>query len=103
NLAPIELHEPNENKKIVRGVCYSFFPEKGFGFMRFMKELSGGLWITDSRKTESPYDTAFAHSSHFPDKVDLSRLPNREMIFEFELKEVKDKGWQAENIKLVEY
>ena len=103
NLAPIELHEPNENKKIVRGICYSFFPEKGFGFMRFMKELSGGLWITDSRKTESPYDTAFAHSSHFPDKVDLSRLPNREMIFEFELKEVKDKGWQAENIKLVEY
>ena len=103
DLVPIELHEPNENKKIVRGVCYSFFPDKGFGFMRFMKVLSGGLWITDSRKSESPYDTAFVHSSHFPDKVDLSRLPNREMIFEFELKKVKDKGWQAGNIKLIEH
>ena len=66
-----------------------------------MKDLSGSLWITDSRKTSSPYGTAFAHSSQFPENFDLSTLPNREQIFEFELKEVKDKGWQAENIKTV--
>lgn len=91
----------NNNIKLARGVCYSYFPEKGYGFMRFMKELTGRLWITDSRKTESPYGTAFVHSSQFPDGLDLSILPNREQIFEFELKEVKDKGWQAEKVKMI--
>jgi len=94
-------HKDNEERKIVRGVCYSFFQDKGFGFMRFMKSLSGGLWITDSRKSESPYDTAFVHSSQIQESIDTSSLPNREQIFEFEIKPVKDKGWQAENIKLI--
>jgi cold shock CspA family protein len=102
-LLPIETPDTNNGKRIVRGICYSFFPDKGFGFMRYMKELSGGLWITDSRKSESPYETAFVHNTQFPDKVDQSKLPNREMIFEFELKEVKEKGLQAENIKLLEF
>ncbi|MBN1327755.1 MAG: NYN domain-containing protein [Candidatus Cloacimonetes bacterium] len=102
NLTPYEYPSDADNsRKIARGVCYSFFPEKGFGFIRFMKDLSGKLWITDSRRTESPYATAFAHSSQFPENIDLAVLPNREQIFEFELKEVKDKGWQAENIKLI--
>ena len=97
-----EYHPENDTKKkVVRGVCYSFFPEKGYGFMRFMKDLRGGLCITDSRKMESPYGTAFAHSTQFPENIDLTTLPNREQIFEFELKEVKDKGWQAEHIKTV--
>jgi hypothetical protein len=43
------------------------------------------------------------HNTQFPDKVDQTKLPNREMIFEFELKEVKEKGLQAENIKLLEF
>ena len=91
----------NGNFKIARGVCYSYFPKKSFGFMRFMKDISGGLWITDSRKSSSPYGTAFAHSSQFPENFDLKTLPNREQIFEFELHEVKDKGWQAENIRTI--
>ncbi|MCF7793444.1 MAG: NYN domain-containing protein [Candidatus Cloacimonetes bacterium] len=103
NLSPIELHEPNNGRKIVRGVCYSYNHDKGYGFMRFMKEITGGLWITDSRKRESAYHTAFAHNSQFPPGLDLNRLPNREMIFEFELRDVEGKGLQAENIKLMEY
>ncbi len=102
DLVPIEYyHENDVKRRVVRGVCYSFFPEKGYGFMRFMKELRGGLWITDSRKSESPYGTAFAHSTQFPENIDLTTLPNREQIFEFELKDVKDKGLQAEHIKTV--
>ncbi|MCF7858446.1 MAG: NYN domain-containing protein [Candidatus Cloacimonetes bacterium] len=101
-LSPIELHKSNNGKKIVRGVCYSFFPEKGYGFMRFMINLSGSLWIRDTRKEESPYGTAFVHSSHFPEIIDIKQLPNRNMIFEFELKEIKDKGLQAENIRLLD-
>ena len=101
NLILTEHTEHETQNKIARGVCYSFFPEKGYGILRFMKDLRGRLWITDSRKTESPYGTAFAHNSQFPEDFDVATLPNREQIFEFELKEVKDKGWQAENIKLI--
>jgi len=98
----IAQDQPLENGvKIARGVCYSYFPKKSYGFMRFMKNIRGGLWITDSRKTSSPYGTAFAHSSQFPENFDLKTLPNREQIFEFELKEIKDKGWQAENIRTI--
>ncbi|HHE38352.1 MAG TPA: NYN domain-containing protein [Candidatus Cloacimonetes bacterium] len=103
-LLPIEYNYKNQDKKIVRGVCYSFHPEnghKGYGFMRFMKDISGGLWITDSRKRESPFDTAFFHSSQLPENIDISTLPNREQIFEFELKKGKEKGWQTDNIKSV--
>ena len=103
-LLPIEYNYKNQDKKIVRGVCYSFHPEnghKGYGFMRFMKDISGGLWITDSRKRESPFETAFFHSSQLPENIDISTLPNREQIFEFELKKGKEKGWQTDNIKSV--
>lgn len=102
NLTPIELHEINADRKVARGVCYSFNHDKGYGFMRFMKDITGGLWITDSRKRESAYQTAFVHNSQFPAHVDLNRLPNREMIFEFELREVEGKGLQAENVMLLE-
>ena len=101
-LIPVELHEITNGKRIARGVCYSYNYEKGYGFMRFMKEISGGLWITDSRKRESAYQTAFVHSSQFPANLDLNRLPNREMIFEFELREVEGKGLQAEQVMLME-
>lgn len=100
DLVPAE-NPPENGTRIARGVCYSYYPKKSYGFMRFMKDISGGLWITDSRKTSSPYGTAFAHSSQFPENFDLNSLPNREQIFEFELKEVKDKGWQAESIKTI--
>jgi len=101
-LSPIELHKPANGKKFARGVCYSFFPEKGYGFMRYMKNISGSLWIRDTRKSESPYGTAFVHGSQFDDLIDTKKLPNRNMIFEFELKEIKDKGVQAENIMLLD-
>ncbi|MBT5420630.1 MAG: NYN domain-containing protein [Candidatus Cloacimonetes bacterium] len=101
-LSPIELHKATNGKRFVRGVCYSFFPEKGYGFMRYMKNISGSLWIRDTRKEESPYGTAFVHGSQFTDVIDTKKLPNRNMIFEFELKEIKEKGLQAENVKLLD-
>ena len=102
DLSPIETHKTNNGTPIVRGICYSFFPEKGYGFMRFMEDLGGALWIRDTRKEESPYGTAFFHSSQFTEEIDVKKLPNRNMIFEFELKKIKDKGLQAENIKLLD-
>ncbi|MFO7895848.1 MAG: NYN domain-containing protein [Candidatus Cloacimonadales bacterium] len=88
-------------ERTARGVCYAYYPEKGFGFMRFLKKVGSGLWITDSRREESPYATAFVHSSQFPDGIDVKTLPNREQIFEFDLRQVPDKGYQAENVKKI--
>jgi uncharacterized LabA/DUF88 family protein len=100
NLLPILVSNEAKEKKFVRGICYSYLADKNFGFLRFLKEISGGMWITDSRKQDSPFDTAFVHASQFPDSVDLYALPSREQIFEFELKKVEE-GWQAENVKVV--
>jgi len=106
DLLPIEDNNGNENirwgelKSRVRGVCYSFNQDKGFGFMRYIRHLGDGLWITDSRKEESPYKTAFFHKSNLLDNVDLNLLPNRDIIFEFELSP-GDKGYSAININLM--
>jgi uncharacterized LabA/DUF88 family protein/cold shock CspA family protein len=81
----------------VRGICYTFNRSKNFGFMRYLLKIGPGLWITDTRREDSPYGTAFAHESAFDASTDVTQLPSREFIFEFEL--VKgDKGMQAMNI-----
>ena len=82
----------------VRGVCYAFNHDKGYGFMRFMNRLHGEVWITDSRKRQSPYETAFVHHSQIPDNIDLNELPNRAQIFEFSL-ENGEKGVQAVDLE----
>lgn len=84
----------------VRGTCYTYIEQKGYGFMRFLHKISPGLWITDTRREESPYRTAFFHKSDFPGEFDLSLLPSRDYIFEFDLAE-GDKGLQATNIRVV--
>ena len=103
NLLPIK-HENEalwgEEGSRVRGVCYVFYHQKRFGFLRFLKEISPGLWITDARKQDSPYATAFAHGSHFPPGFDLDLLPSRDFIFEFDLIS-SDRGLQATNIELI--
>lgn len=101
NLLPIENTEVKktwgETGSRVRGVCYSYNQAKGFGFMRYLLKIGPGLWITDTRRAESPYGTAFAHESNFDRSIDLTHLPSRDQIFEFELKE-GEKGAQAVNI-----
>ncbi len=97
-----ENHEILWGKKgsRVRGICYSYHHEKGYGFFRYVESFEGGLWITDSRKKESPYKTAFVHKSHLMDIVDINQLPNRDYIFEFDLHD-DEKGYQAKNVNLV--
>lgn len=84
----------------VRGVCYDFSHNDGYGFLRFLVEMNENLWVTDSRFEESPYNTVFAHISQFEDKFDTSYLPSRDLIFEFDLVE-NEKGLVAEDIVLV--
>jgi uncharacterized LabA/DUF88 family protein len=85
-----------------RGYCYHFDSDKGFGFMRFMAEIAPGLWITDSRDPQSPYDSAFFHVSNFTHKFDTDLLPSRHHVFEFKLSQSDEKrGLSATYIKLV--
>lgn len=79
----------------VRGVCYAFNQEKGFGFFRYLKDISGSMWVMDSRRDNSAYESIFVHRSHIPDDIDLYTLPNREQIFEFKIID-HEKGRQGQ-------
>jgi len=86
----------------VRGYCYHYDDEKGFGFMRYMSRIAPGLWITDSRNTESPYNSVFFHGSNLPRDFNPAYLPSRDLIFEFTLEEPNnDKDPIANNIRLL--
>ncbi len=82
----------------VRGVCYTYNKDKKFGFFRLLDSINNGLWITDSRKENSPYKSIFFHSSHLPEGSEKD-LPNRNQIFEFKLSH-GDKGLQATDIRI---
>ena len=101
NLLPVPDADPKKNwgevGSRVRGICYTYNHAKNFGFMRFLSKIGPGLWITDTRRTDSPYGTAFAHESAFSSGVEISQLPSREFIFEFDLIQ-GEKGLQAANI-----
>jgi uncharacterized LabA/DUF88 family protein/cold shock CspA family protein len=101
NLLPVEGGDTKkgwaEPGSRVRGICYTYNHSKNFGFMRYLARIGPGLWITDTRKSESPYETAFAHESAFDPSIDIANLPSREQIFEFEISQ-GEKGLQASNI-----
>lgn len=84
----------------VRGVCYDFSHNEGYGFLRYLSHINDRLWVTDSRSSDSPYNTVFAHVSQFEHDFDTSFLPSRELIFEFNLVE-NEKGLVAEDIMLI--
>jgi hypothetical protein len=86
----------------VRGWCYWNEPDRGFGYMRFLKEISPGLWFTDARHPDSPYDTAYFRNNLLPEEVRPGALPSRNYIFEFDLVESdRGEGLQATEIDLV--
>lgn len=85
----------------VRGTCYWYNREQGFGFMRFLDKIAQGLWLTDTRHPLSPYKTVYFHDSNLAEAISISHLPSREYIFEFELgKSLRQEGWQALDIEL---
>ena len=86
----------------VRGTCYWFNQEQGYGFMRFLDTISAGLWLTDTRHPASPYKTVYFHDSSLSENISQATLPSRDYIFEFELgKSLRQEGgWQALNVEL---
>ncbi len=87
----------------VRGFCY-YHSGKGYGFLRFIKHLGPGLWIVDTRRDDSPYESVFFHDSKLPDNVSYQSLPSRNLIFEFTLAAPEPGGkssFQAEDIRVI--
>lgn len=102
NLLPVEGADPKkawaEPGSRIRGICYTYNHSKSFGFMRYLARIGPGLWLTDTRRADSPYGTAFVHESSFLPSIDVKMLPSREIIFEFDLTQ-GEKGLQASNVK----
>jgi hypothetical protein len=107
NLLPVQNAERGlpwgEIGSRVRGSCY-FHKEAeqySYGFMRFLRHINDNLWITDTRAKESPFGTAYFNDTSFVDRVNGADLPNRNIIFEFELmKSTKNDGLEARNIRM---
>lgn len=106
NLLPIRKPDNipawGEIGSTVRGYCYHYDEEKGFGFLRYMSRIAAGLWITDSRNSESPYNSVFFHGSNLPREFNPAYLPSRDLIFEFKLEKSRtNKDPVAVNIRLL--
>ncbi len=87
---------------MVRGVCTKWFPEKGYGFLRFIRAISPNLWITDPRDPESPYVSVFCHANELADGLSPDELMTRETIVEFQLaKSEVDEGLVATQVKRI--
>jgi uncharacterized LabA/DUF88 family protein len=105
DLLPIVYEPRNDWGKpgsCVRGVCTKWFPDKGYGFLRFMNSISPNLWITDPRDDGSPYTSVFCHMNEVADDITEDMLMNRDTILEFYLNESeqKDNGLVANNVRL---
>jgi uncharacterized LabA/DUF88 family protein len=82
--SPVKVPAWGEVGARVRGTCYHYNAEKGFGFLRYLMRLEN-LTVTDTREPDSPYREAFFHRSQCPATLDLNLLPSRDMVFEFTL------------------
>lgn len=92
-----------EEGSSVRGLCSYYNEEKRIGYFKYLEKVSPHLWLLDNTIPECPYRSAFFHYSTLPDSVDVSRLPNYNDIFEFELSKSKKKPgfYDAQNIRLI--
>lgn len=85
----------------VRGYCYEFKADRGYGFLRFLNSLEGNLWLTDTRDPQSPYRSVFFHEANLESPLDMSRLPSRDIILEFELTPSRKEELEARHIQVV--
>ncbi len=86
----------------VRGYIYYYNHEKHYGFIRYMKHISAGLWITDSRDENSPYETVFVFEHDLPNSIDFSKLPSRDYLVEFELAEPRNDNESPQAINITQ-
>ncbi len=103
----MEMRQPkgrswgDEGSSVV-GRCYHYDLQKERGYMRFIGEIKGGLWITDARNPESPYNTAFFEKSDLPNGVKQAELPNRNLFFQFRITRAgAEDNFRAADLELI--
>ncbi|ETR70518.1 MAG: hypothetical protein OMM_08758 [Candidatus Magnetoglobus multicellularis str. Araruama] len=106
NLLPVKNSniEWAEVNSTIRGCCYEYKQDRGFGFMRYLLNFKENLWITDTRHNDSPYKTAYFHASNLEHSThyDVGELPDRSIIFEFDLiRSSRNEGLEARNIRYI--
>jgi len=106
NLLPVKNspYEWGDINSRLRGCCYEYKHDRGFGFMRYLRDSRSHLWVTDTRHSESPYKTAYFHASHLEphSNYSIEELPDRNIFFEFDLyKSFRNEGIEARNIKII--
>jgi hypothetical protein len=67
----------------VRGVCYAH--RQDFGFMRYLNGIAPDIWLTDTRREESPYEAVYFNDANLPPEIRPEDLPSYHHVFEFEL------------------
>lgn len=107
DLLPFSYEPRNEwgqTGSVVRGVCTKWFPDKGYGFLRFIHQMSPQLWVTDPREPDSPYTSVFCHVHDLSPELNQELMTRRETILEFYLAESEqnDGGLVARNVRPVE-
>jgi uncharacterized LabA/DUF88 family protein len=106
DLVPVVYEPRNDWGKpgsVVRGFCSKWFPDKGYGFLNFVKRLQGNLWITDHRDPDSPWDGVFCHVNELNDGLTADDMQTRDTLLEFYLKESDvEEGLVAQNVRRVQ-
>lgn len=104
NLVPTGSSVPwGEQGSRVRGLCYAHLQD--YGFMRYLRRIGPDLWVTDTRRPESPYASVYFHDSSLPDSVRPTDLPSYHHVFEFTLRPALHKKgeFQAVDIQVVSW
>lgn len=104
NLLPFQEKEDagewGEMHSWVRGVCVTH--EKGYGFFRIMMEGNDELWRLNYQDPLYPYKTIFFHDSFLPGNIESTRLPARNLVFEFKIENGREGGkTQAKQISCI--
>ncbi|HEY5719819.1 MAG TPA: NYN domain-containing protein [Gammaproteobacteria bacterium] len=107
HLLPIRLAEDDqalpwgEEGSLVRGVCYFYNRDAGYGFLRFLRRVDSNLWITDTRREESPYGSAYFSAAVLAEGVRVEQLQRPETVLQFRLvpSTLKEGRWEAVDVR----
>lgn len=106
DLVPVHYEPRNvwgEPGSVVRGYCSRWIPDKGYGFLNFLKRIEGGMWVTDHREPDSPWNSVFCHVNELADGLTAEDMQNRDTVVEFYLKESEvEEGLVAQNVRRVQ-
>ena len=88
----------------VRGLCSKWFPDKGYGFLSFLRAVSENAWIHDARLPGSPWASVFCHINEVAGEVTGADLINGDTCLEFYIHESpqEEGGLVAQNVRLVQ-